>query len=330
MEHKIASSEAHFLEALALASAASVRAGGREAMTREVLGAVVRPGVAVAAALVSEKSGVRSWCVVEGLRSDSAHGSAPSPDFHPAHRGAPKLLEDASLQAWMRALSARPVHAVEAPLRIPGVARASLVLILPGQPNRLPGAESAFAAALAGMLAVALARVRASRRLRQVATRDDLTHALNFRYLKTALRKELERAAQFRRPLSLIMLDVDHLKHYNEQFGHIRGSELLRDLSRIVLESLPEGTHLAKYGGDEFVIILPGTGRDEAISLGEAIRARVASHPFELAEAGEVTASFGVAIAPLGGCAPRDILESADRALFWAKNSGRNRLRVAG
>lgn len=330
MDPRKASSEAQFMEALALASAAALRGGGRDALAEGLLNSAVRPGAAIACALLAPAPGGSPGWLKSGF-------GAPVIRIHPGaalpreqvQRGAPRLLEGPQVCDWLFRFTSHAAHAVEAPLQAPGHRPGSLVLAFPGTQDQLSEPEKRFSSALADLALLGLDRIRSARRLRQVATRDDLTDALNFRYLKTALRKEIESAARTRRPLSIIMLDVDHLKRYNERFGHIRGSELLRDLSQVVLRELPRGCKLAKYGGDEFVIILAGRGHEEALEVGEVVRRGVAGHAFELAEAGEVTASFGVAAYPQNGATSREILEAADRALFWAKNSGRNRLQVA-
>ncbi len=330
MDPRKASTEAQFMDALALASAATLEVGGRDALAQGLLSAAVRPGAAIACALLTPAPGGSPGWLKSGFGS-SVIRIRPGSDLPRlrTQRGAPRLLEGPQASEWISRFTSHPAHAVEAPLHSRGHRPGSLVLVFQHAAACLSDTEKRFSSTLADLALLGLERIRSARRLQQVATRDDLTDALNFRFLKTALRKEIESAGRTQLPLSIIMLDVDHLKRYNERFGHIRGSELLRDLSKVVLQGLPRGCKLAKYGGDEFVIILPGRGREEALEVGEVVRQRVAGHAFELAEPGEVTASFGVAAFPDNGVTSRDLLEAADRALFWAKNSGRNRLQLA-
>ena len=123
------------------------------------------------------------------------------------------------------------------------------------------------------------------------------------------------------------MLDVDHLKEYNDVYGHLRGSEVLRRLAQVVLAELRAADIVAKYGGDEFVIILPQTDRKGACTLAERIRGAVEAHSFPGEEEGMgITSSMGIAQFPDNGETSRDLLESADSALYAAKRSGRNRV----
>ena len=322
--------EAQSTQALACAARGALCAPDREGLARAVLDAAVRPGAALAAAVATVGAGgVAGWRKLgPGLsaapfaRRSRRRGAARAP-------GEPRLISSAALAGWFPEGFARPVHGVDMWGGPGGGGGARVVLVFPGEPGALPSEEKSFASALADLVALGLARVRSQRRLEQMAIRDDLTHAFNFRYLKTALRKDLELSARLRRPMSLVMLDVDHLKNYNERFGHIAGSELLRELSEILARVVPPEGRLAKYGGDEFLVMLPGSGREEAMEVGERLRAAIAAHGFRHAVPGEVTASFGVASFPEHGLKARDLLAAADRALFWAKNSGRNRLGLA-
>jgi diguanylate cyclase (GGDEF)-like protein len=205
---------------------------------------------------------------------------------------------------------------------------ASLILFFEGAGQT--EAQKYFARGLGNLLSLTQEKLRLRRRIEAVATRDDLTSAFNFRFLKGALRKELARAQRSHEPLSVIMLDVDRLKDYNDRFGHIMGSGLLQELARVLSAGVRESDWVAKYGGDEFLIILPGTDKASAIRVGERLREDVRGHAFERSTAGEVTASFGVASYPADGCLPRDLIQAADLALYRAKHEGRDRLCVAG
>jgi diguanylate cyclase (GGDEF)-like protein len=123
------------------------------------------------------------------------------------------------------------------------------------------------------------------------------------------------------------MLDVDHLKEYNDVHGHLQGSEVLRRVAHLVTGELRSVDVLAKYGGDEFVVILPRADRMGAGIFAERIRAAVEAHEFPGERTGmKITTSMGIAQFPEDGESSRDLLESADAALYDAKRSGRNRV----
>jgi diguanylate cyclase (GGDEF)-like protein len=124
----------------------------------------------------------------------------------------------------------------------------------------------------------------------------------------------------------VVMIDVDNLKTYNDINGHLRGSFLLKELAGLFVEQVRSFDVLAKYGGDEFTIILPQTPRDGAVILAERVRATVAQHAFALAPPGRITVSLGVATFPEDGEDPMALLKAADCALYSAKRHGRNRV----
>ncbi|HMB70803.1 MAG TPA: GGDEF domain-containing protein, partial [bacterium] len=150
------------------------------------------------------------------------------------------------------------------------------------------------------------------------------------RYLRSALDREVARARRFREDFSIIMLDVDHLKSYNDIHGHLQGSEVLRRLAQVVMGELRASDVLAKYGGDEFVVILPQTERDGARTVAERIRAAVEAHEFPGEGDGmKITTSMGISQFPEDGETTRELLEFADNSLYQAKRTGRNRVSIA-
>jgi diguanylate cyclase (GGDEF)-like protein len=155
----------------------------------------------------------------------------------------------------------------------------------------------------------------------------------NRRYLELTLRKEIDRAQRFDRPLSLLMIDIDHFKRVNDLCGHQRGDEVLVELTRRVLDSVrTQIDTLARYGGEEFVVVLPETPEDGARVVAEKIRGAVRDHSFASDTGPDVstTVSVGVAAYPEDGKTAQELLHAADLAMYRAKQSGRDRVEASG
>lgn len=192
-----------------------------------------------------------------------------------------------------------------------------------------PGEMLDILSVLGGQMAVAVESIRLYRRLEQLAITDELTQVYNYRFLKAALRKEVKRAGRFGEIFSVLMIDVDNLKSYNEKNGHLRGSELLRTVGGLLLRNSRSADLVAKYGGDEFMIILPRTEPGGALVMAERIRTAVEKQRFVNVEPGGISISIGISTFPNHGQTVRDLVASADEALFQAKRSGRNCVRQA-
>jgi diguanylate cyclase (GGDEF)-like protein len=182
---------------------------------------------------------------------------------------------------------------------------------------------------LATTTSLAMDNARLSQSLQRVAITDDLTQVYNYRFLRTALRREMKRSARSRTPFTLLMVDVDHLKEYNDKFGHLRGSRVLRELARVLARRVRGMDLVAKYGGDEFTVILPETGRAGGQLVAERIRASVEAHHFPRVNPGDITVSVGIALFPEDGIQPATLIAASDAALYAAKQSGRNRVAEA-
>lgn len=168
--------------------------------------------------------------------------------------------------------------------------------------------------------------VEAREALREQATRDPLTSIWNRRAILEALNRELARAGREGTALSVIMADLDLFKCVNDQHGHLAGDAVLRETARRMSGCLRPYDYVGRYGGEEFLLVLPGLSSRTAAQLAERIRAVVAGEPMA---AGEVsvsqTMSLGVAV-NLAGATPEDLIRSADAALYRAKQQGRNRV----
>ena len=219
-----------------------------------------------------------------------------------------------------------PGPALYLPLRLQDQKSGYLAVYREESAARFTGRDARALALLAAWTGVAIDNLRLAENLERLAVTDDLTQVYNFRYLKAAMRREVKRAMRFRQPLSILMVDVDNLKRYNDRNGHLRGSYLLRDIAQLFTTQVRSWDLVAKYGGDEFTVILPQTDRIGAAAVGERLRAGVAGHQFPLAEPGAITVSMGIANYPDDADTVPGLIEAADRALYIAKRNGRDRV----
>jgi len=167
----------------------------------------------------------------------------------------------------------------------------------------------------------------ANARLAQLAVTDGLTGLYNHRHFHERLSLEAERSLRNGLPLSLLMIDVDHFKHYNDEHGHPAGDEVLRQVARIMTDGRRANDFCARYGGEEFAIVLVDTPKLVAAKLAERLRERVAAHPFEHAEkqpGGCLSISIGVATFPDDASDAEGLVRASDAALYAAKHGGRN------
>jgi two-component system, cell cycle response regulator len=169
-------------------------------------------------------------------------------------------------------------------------------------------------------------------KLLALSTTDDLTGLRNFRSLRAQLEQEFRRARRTNQRLAVLMIDIDHFKHYNDRHGHEAGNVVLRGAAEILRTSVREIDTLARYGGEEFCVILPATGGDEAHAVADRLRARIAAEPFTGTREqpkGHMSISIGVAELSDGDESPADLLRRADDALYRAKRGGRDRVELA-
>jgi len=186
-----------------------------------------------------------------------------------------------------------------------------------------------FLSVIAGQTAIALENVDLYERLRREALTDGLTGILNYRSFMRALRGEHRRAQRYRHVFAFVMADVDHLKDYNERFGHLAGSQVLVQVARLLVRGCRSTDIVGKYGGDEFALVLPQTGLQGARAVSERIRRAIASHAFKHVRPGVLTCSFGVAVFPRDATDVAGLIRHADDVLFAAKHSGRNSVRTS-
>ncbi|HLV88373.1 MAG TPA: diguanylate cyclase [Candidatus Sulfotelmatobacter sp.] len=172
----------------------------------------------------------------------------------------------------------------------------------------------------------------ANARLRQETIRDPLTRLYNRRYLEDVLERESRRAVRAEGKMGLLMLDLDHFKRINDTSGHDAGDTVLREVSAFLMKSVRAEDVVCRYGGEEFVVILPMADRATSHARAERIRSRL--RDLEILHngrwVGRVTLSAGVAALPDHGIMPAELLAAADAALYRAKREGRDRVMVAG
>jgi diguanylate cyclase (GGDEF)-like protein/PAS domain S-box-containing protein len=185
--------------------------------------------------------------------------------------------------------------------------------------------------AMTDRVGLALANLSLRDALREMALRDGLTGLYNRRYLEDAMTRELHRAERSGKSVSVVMIDIDHFKRFNDKFGHDAGDFVLSSLARIIAKNIRPSDIACRYGGEELVVVLAEADLDCARVRAEQMR--LAIRDTSLIHLGQTlpspTASFGVAVSPTNGTGLADLLKAADRALYRAKEEGRDRVCVA-
>jgi diguanylate cyclase (GGDEF)-like protein len=186
--------------------------------------------------------------------------------------------------------------------------------------------------ALTETVALSLVNLRLQEKLRNQSIRDPLTGLFNRRYLEESLELECSRAERSELSISVLMLDVDHFKRFNDTFGHDAGDIVLKNVAELLKRSVRQGDVACRYGGEEFVLVLPGTPAAEAVDVAERVRKGVRN--LEIVDRnqslGRVTASLGVAVYPMAGRTPAELIATTDQMLYTAKNAGRDRVELFG
>ena len=167
-----------------------------------------------------------------------------------------------------------------------------------------------------------------NRKNNYLALHDQLTGLPNRRYVQNYLTREIARAKRHNQPLAIILCDIDKFKRINDQYGHDYGDEVLIETAKLILNSLRKQDLVARWGGEEFLLVLPETQLEQAETLGNLIRAKLSQHKFTILPPGEkITMSFGVT-ALSDECRIDEALSQADKALYCAKHKGRNQVVV--
>ena len=269
--------------------------------------------------IIKAASGLRARC--KGRVVPRGHG------IHGAVAAArqPLLVSDmaADPRVYRRDTGVR--SGIYAPLVTRGRVTGILSAVRP-QPAAFDETDLDVLVAVAGYLAAALEAARLHERLREQATTDGLTGLANHRTLRRALDRELARSRRSRQPVSIVFVEVDGFKKINDEFGHLHGDQILRAVATVLRHSCRETDFVARFGGDEFVLLLPQTELTNAARVAERVRQGVAE--IQRVESTRVTASLGIATCLGNGTSGDALLEAADRAMYQAKRAGGDRVDV--
>lgn len=246
-----------------------------------------------------------------------------------------ELFCAADISVDRRFAGAAPAAVVAFPLECRGRTVGALVGVdrMPAAraPRLAPATEAALLTALEPG-AIALDNALRVQRAEALSVTDDLTQLYNSRYLSQVLRRETKRASRSGRPLSLLFIDLDGFKGINDTHGHLYGSRALVEAAGVIRQSARETDVVARFGGDEFALILPDTGSDGAVAVGARIRERIAEHRFLRGDGLDIhlTVSVGVATLPDVAASAEGLIQAADEAMYLVKDHGKNGIHVAG
>jgi diguanylate cyclase (GGDEF)-like protein len=240
----------------------------------------------------------------------------------------------ASLQTDRRVGEGPAAAVVAFPLRCRARTIGALIALDPVPSLDVPKLSAPLLATLRVMLeapALAIDTTLQLQRVHALSVTDDLTGLYNSRYLNQVLRRESKRASRSGRPLSLLFIDLDGFKYVNDNHGHLSGSRALVEAASVMRGCARETDIVARFGGDEFAVVLPDTGSEGAVAVGERYRERISAHPFLGTEGLDIhlTASVGVATLPDVAGSAEELIKAADTAMYRVKDRGKNGVLLA-
>jgi diguanylate cyclase (GGDEF)-like protein len=215
-------------------------------------------------------------------------------------------------------------------LMVPMISQGQVIGVLAAQSPRVNAfseRDERVMSVLATSAAMALVNADLHQRMEKLTIIDELTGTYNYRYFRTRLEEEKRRAIRYAQSIALLMVDIDWFKHLNDNYGHETGNVALRGLAQVIASCIRDVDTLSRYGGEEFIVILPQTGYQEAVTIGDRIRRRVEQTDFGPDQRGrplKMTVSVGITCYPENGRSEEDLMESVDQALYRAKGGGKN------
>jgi diguanylate cyclase (GGDEF)-like protein/PAS domain S-box-containing protein len=195
----------------------------------------------------------------------------------------------------------------------------------------LESSDLSLKTTFAGQVGLSIANIRLREALRTQSVRDALTGLYNRRYLEEVLEREVRRAARSAQSLGILMIDLDHFKNFNDTYGHDAGDAVLRETGQFLARGVRAEDFVCRFGGEEFVVILPTADMNSSQARGERLRSKMRELTVmhQGRSLGMITISIGVASFPQHGTSPKELMAAADAALYEAKRGGRDRVAVA-
>jgi diguanylate cyclase (GGDEF)-like protein len=255
---------------------------------------------------------------------------------HVAMLGQPLLVEDVTqderfFDRHERRFGFQILSVICVPLKAPGKNLGVIKLVNAVGHEKFRQADLRILSTIADFTAIAIENVRLLDKVRELTITDDLTGLFNSRHFQTLLNYEVERAERLKSEVSLVFIDIDRFKQVNDTYGHLTGSRLLSEIGKTIRSNTRIMNHAARYGGDEFVILLPGAGNDAALGMIDNLREAFSKGAYR-SDGGhpiEVTASIGIATYPTNASNRQELVRLADMAMYAVKKAGRDGVKTA-